>query len=174
MSYCRKYRGKYSELTEEEATNFSIKVLNIVYQSRYANPNILKTESFNFTVSKVHTDHPFAMCLRYRICYVFVMRCKSLQFCFSDDLFSKIQKFFQWRLNVLSGYCFVKFNTTERMLPANCKSNFEILNKFCSDYYFRKCAKDRLVNMSRYFYFMLKVISEVLETRNIISATREE
>ena len=173
--FCLKLeRKKCDEFTKEEVKYLSRSVFREVYSFEVFTLDTLKLDFFNFTLNSAEVSDPVPMCMRYRVCYGLIVRCKQIYFCSNDSVFKKVIDFFNWRRNVLSGYCYVKFRSKETLLPTNCHSSFETLNKFCYDYYMNSSTKSRFINMSRFMFFMTKLLSDVFQCRLVNRSLIEE
>lgn len=161
----RKIRKKYDEFTSEEISYMSEKVFAAVYFYDRFHLGMLCSKFFDFSLDAVHTGDCFQMVMRYKVCYGLARRCRYLYFSPNDFDFEKFQKFFEWRLNVVGGYCYVKFGSNDRMLPRYCNSDYEMLHKFVVDYARNNSLRNRYINLSRYCYFMTKVLIDVAECR---------
>ena len=161
----RKIRKKYDEFTMEEITYMTEEVFTAVYFYNKFHLGMLSSKFFDFSLNTVHTGDCFKMIMRYKVCYGLAKRCRNIYFCPDDFVFEKFQKFFEWRLNVIGGFCYVKFKTSDRMLPRFCKSDYDMLHKFVVDYARNNSLQNRFINLSRYCYFMNKVLFDVAECR---------
>jgi hypothetical protein len=170
----RKIRRKYDEFTTEEISYMSEKVFAAIYFYDRFHVEMLSSKFFDFSLSTVHTGDCFKMLMRYKVCYGLAKRCRNLYFCPNDYDFEKFQKFFEWRLNVIGGFCYVKFKTNDRMLPRFCRSDYDMLHKFVMDYSRNVSLRSRFINLSRYCYFMTKVLFDVAECRTRNRAIVEE
>ena len=178
----------YPEFSEREVEFFETIVLEFLYCNNKFNAVILKLDVFNFSIKNAFIgadeekkkDKPLLeganvlMQIRFRVLYGYIIRCQSPYFCFSENDFERLSSFVHWRLHVIGSYCSFHFNVDESKLPAGVTSYFEILQRICLGYSRALTSRDRLIIMSRYFYFVSKLVSFVKVQRGIEFNKREE
>ena len=166
-------RKSFSDFTKSEIEYLSQGVMIVVYLQNTFNGSILTSEFFKIVIERADEDD-YCMRLRYRVVYAYIVRCRCLYFCPSELDFNRLVTVVHRQSNAVSAYCDWHFQTNDRLLPVGANTHFEMLQRYCSDYKNVGTLRGRIVNMSRFYYFLKRLILFVQNLRRKECMLREE
>ena len=114
------------------------------------------------------------MLMRYKTLYGYIIRCESSYFCPLQTDFQRLVNFVKWRRHVIGSYCYFHFKIKDSDWSGYPTSHFVTMRQFCSDYLKAKSGKERLINMSHFFYFLSRFMDIMTVHRRYLCTRAEE
>ena len=156
-----------------EIRYLSMDVLGYVFSFDSFHDDILRDANFIFDTKTLFNNHQDVFIRKYKIVYCLIMRCRELHFCTMTQ-YESLFRYFNWRLSLMSSFCFVHFQHQNFLLPLKCKTYFDTLVNICNEMKFCYNRKRKMICMVQFLTFVVRAMTIIKRTRMIMFMRNEE